>query len=177
MAIKRRKKQGIDNTDVFPEETRGRKNLLTPEREQRLIAACKLGYTRSGVAAAGGICLGTLEEWLTKGREGMKGCYVSFYKKMMAAQAIGLNRDLALIDRVGEGENTEEIAITYDVNGIPVKETRTKKRIQGNWKAKAWKIQMLMRFFPEEVVFRPGGGLPADSSNEPIQINYVEDRE
>jgi hypothetical protein len=72
---------------------RGRLPKLTPDVEQRVVEALRLGNVRRHAAALAGIHRATLFRWLAKGRKQRRGIYRDFCDAIKKAEgeAIALN--------------------------------------------------------------------------------------
>ena len=98
--------------------SRGRPNMLTPERQDRIVGALKVGNTRRAAARHGGIDEDTLLEWIRRG-EGRD--------KRRKTQAFA---DFAVAIKDAEAE-----AEVQYVNVIK------NAAASGNWQAAAWWLE------------------------------------
>jgi hypothetical protein len=156
---------------------RGRPTLLSPEREKILLQAVEMGLTRAACASAAGCHVSSLQNWIKRGEQEKEGLYRDFFNRLYQAQQIGIQRDIELIDKVSEGVEVVETTELLDFNGCIIRTKVSRKKLPGNWLAKKFKLEMLKRFWPEQVTYRPAVPLPDNNKDEIIQVNYLEDRD
>lgn len=81
----------------------GRPSKLTPEVQQRLLQAIASGNTRKDAALYAGISVGTLEDWIGRGRGGGRRPahppYVAFVDALEKAEAQAVVRNVAIIQK------------------------------------------------------------------------------
>lgn len=75
----------------------GRPSALTPEVQESVVQAIRLGATRELAAGYAGVHVGTLYAWLKKGREAKSGRYHEFAEAVKGAEGRGCVELLARI--------------------------------------------------------------------------------
>jgi len=143
-----------------------------------ILKAVEAGCSRTTTAAMAGVALSTFVKWIAAGRAGKSPEHAEFFKRLVHAQAVGLKKDLEVIDRAGEGETIEETKESFDASGCLISRIVTKRKLPGSWRAKAWKVTALKRCFPEIFDDFLEKGIPQDDQkDDPVIINYIEERE
>jgi hypothetical protein len=145
-------------------------------RVKIILQAVEAGHGRTVTAALAGVALNTLEKWIAAGRAGKSPEHAEFFKRLVHAQSLGLKKDLAVIDRCAEGETVEEVKETFDPAGCLLSRIVTKRKLPGSWQAKVWKITALQRCFPECFDIHEKGMLD-DKTDDPVVINYIEEKD
>lgn len=79
----------------------GRRSMLTPERQSKIVEAITAGNYNEVAARYAGIGEHTFYNWLSRGEAGEDG-YVQFMQAVKDAQAQAEVRDVALIARAAE---------------------------------------------------------------------------
>lgn len=87
---------------------------LTPEAQEKICDAIRLGATYALAAGYGGIVYNTFNKWMRRGREQKTGCYRNFYESVKQAEGEGA---LAWLRKIEEAAS------------------------EGNWQAAAWKLE------------------------------------
>jgi transposase len=77
----------------------GRKSKLTPETQERIVQAIRVGATYELAAQFGGIAYNTFNEWMKAGAAAEKGVKHEFYEAIKAAEGEAAIKWLALIDK------------------------------------------------------------------------------
>jgi transposase len=98
----------------------GRQTKLTPEVQDRIVAALRAGNYQETAARYAGISEDTFYEWLKRGKEEPGSAYSEFSEAVEKAKADAEVRDVALIDKAAH---------------------------DGSWQAAAWKLE---RKFPNK---------------------------
>jgi hypothetical protein len=98
----------------------GRQTKLTPELQDRILAALRAGNYQETAAVYGGISRDTFYYWLERGRDEPESIYSDFSDAVEKAKADAEVRDVALIDKAAH---------------------------DGSWQAAAWKLE---RKFPNK---------------------------
>jgi len=98
----------------------GRQTKLTPEVQDRIVAALRAGNYQETAAVYGGISVPTFYGWLERGRNEPESAYSEFLEAVEKAKADAEVRDVALIDKAAH---------------------------DGSWQAAAWKLE---RKFPNK---------------------------
>ena len=93
---------------------------LTPETQDRVIQAIKMGNYQETAAAYAGISQSTFYGWLERGRNELGSIYSEFLEAVEKAKADSEVRDVALIEKAAT---------------------------DGSWQAAAWKLE---RKFPQK---------------------------
>jgi hypothetical protein len=98
----------------------GRQTKLTPEVQDRIVAALRAGNYQETAAAYAGISRTAFFDWLERGRNEPESIYAVFLDAVEKAKADAEVRDVALIDKAAH---------------------------DGSWQAAAWKLE---RKFPQK---------------------------
>lgn len=122
----------------------GRKTKLTPEIQQVICEAIRLGLTYSAACDLAGIDFTTFTRWVQWGKEQSKGQFYLFYKAVNESNAIA---KLALIKRVQAAANEHNVETVKRITGlgednkeILIKEERVTSR-EWDWRAAAWILE------------------------------------
>jgi transposase len=84
-----KKENSMSNTLPLPTKTRGRKTKLTPETQERICRALRVGMYRKTAIAACGIGEKTFYTWLARGDAEKSGPYRDFIEAVQLAEAEG----------------------------------------------------------------------------------------
>ena len=79
----------------------GRRSKLTPELQDKICNAVRIGATYGVAAGAAGICERTFHNWREWGEERRSGKYVQFLQALRKAESVGEVKHLASITASG----------------------------------------------------------------------------
>ncbi len=77
----------------------GRPTKLTPETQERIVRAIRVGATYELAAQFGGITYQTFLNWMTRGQGSRRGRYFEFFEAVKRAEGEAAIKWLALIDK------------------------------------------------------------------------------
>lgn len=84
----------------------GQETLLTQDVQDKICAALRANWPMSTAAAAAGMKIRTVNDWLHKGAQEIEP-YASFYDAVMTAQAVGEGRLIKKLDEASEAGDTK----------------------------------------------------------------------
>lgn len=111
---------------------------LTPEVQERIVAAVRDGAHRGIAATLGGIAESTLYAWLKDGSEAKSGLKKEFLEAIKKAEAEWEQEQVKAIREVAEGGELLSRTTTEKKNGDTItQETYTRPE----WTARAWLLE------------------------------------
>lgn len=116
----------------------GRPPALTPEVQERIVAALTAGNTRKDAAVYAGVSERALYYWLAKGRKARRSPYVQLMQAVKKAEADAVVTSVARIRQAAQGGQIVKHTVTTRRDGSVVEE---KTFSTGQWTADAWWLE------------------------------------
>lgn len=80
-----------------------RPTKLTPETQNAIIKALRIGATRKTAAEAAGVDYRTFLNWLERGDEAQKGIYFQFFQSVSVAESEAFLKYTSIIAKAAQG--------------------------------------------------------------------------
>jgi len=146
----------------------GRNCKLTPEVQERIVAAVRAGAYREIAARLGNIHEATLRQWLKDGREAKTGLKHAFHEAVKKAEAEWEEEQVEAIRETAKGGQLLNRTTTERKGGqVVVSETYTRPE----WTARAWLLERKAyeRWGRKQLLEVSGS-----DKGPPVRITYVD---
>lgn len=122
---------------------RGRRSKLTPEVQERIVAAIASGQTYDVACELAGISKGTYHNWKSLGRKEKQGKLREFLDAVTRAEAEAEKHLIEVIRTAAEkGDETVEVVTVRDASGQVISTRTTQRTSPRDWRAAAKMLEM-----------------------------------
>lgn len=152
----------------------GRPSKLTPDVQQTIVSAVRVGNYLETASALAGINVDTIRDWLKQGARASRGKYKDFSVAVKKAIAEAEARDVAIIDKAADGWDKISQRVTKKRNEkgeLEVIEQTAEQTREFAWTAAAWRLE---RKFPHKWGRHDRVEISGDAEN-PVVIQQPKD--